>query len=200
MHPHLRNCAGQTALELAQNELSKITLPEEKHEKLAAIIEQLTMAETEDFTKKRRAIEPVAETPPRKQRRTGQMSIESLLKPTAVPASAAASAADIAIEPKLDITQLFFSIASGNLALVQQICTSVDPQILFARCNPYGQNILHFAAQYGQNDILEFLVTQPGCGVDIQDHLGLTPLHLCCLDFSTKSTYFACIKTLAHIL
>lgn len=76
---------------------------------------------------------------------------------------------------------------AGDLAKVQEIIQK-NPKAISVKENKEfsGQTPLHFAARYGQKEVVEFLIGK-GADVNAKDDDGWTPLHLACYGGFIKS-------------
>uniref|UniRef100_A0A7S2PQG5 Uncharacterized protein n=1 Tax=Leptocylindrus danicus TaxID=163516 RepID=A0A7S2PQG5_9STRA len=67
--------------------------------------------------------------------------------------------------------------SDGNLATLKKSLESLRLPITCADDN--GYTLLHAAASYSQMEVLEWLTSQEGCDLNVQDSDGDTPLHHC---------------------
>ncbi|XP_046552696.1 myotrophin-like [Haliotis rubra] len=72
-----------------------------------------------------------------------------------------------------DLSKSFlWSVKNGEVAEVRNLLAKEKSLITKAIA---GRSPIHFAADYGQNEVVELLVDN-GAGIDVEDQYGITPL------------------------
>ena len=84
------------------------------------------------------------------------------------------------------MSDLKFSVENGDLEKVKEGCTSVGFKVTFS----HGRGLLHCAADYGQKEVMEYLIKNK-CDVNAKDEYGMTPLCNAVLEGHT-----GCVKLL----
>ncbi|XP_061388342.1 myotrophin [Musca vetustissima] len=85
------------------------------------------------------------------------------------------------------MSDIIWSIKNGDLDQVQS-CVAEKSSIVNAEYN--GRYPMHYAADYGQHEVLEYLIAM-GAHLDVKDKHGITPLLAAIWEGHTK-----CVKLL----
>ena len=86
-----------------------------------------------------------------------------------------------------DFTALHFAVYHGNWELIKQLVETYGADT--EKCNMYGANVLHIAAQGDQPAPLYYFVKIRGMDINTTDRRGSTPLHWACY---SKSEFALC--------
>lgn len=74
--------------------------------------------------------------------------------------------------------ELVMALRDGNLAKIQEFHAANARSL--ARCNRFGESLLHMACRRGYTDICRFMVQDAGVSLWVHDDFGRTPMHYSC--------------------